>query len=82
MLLPYLSHKLGGNASQWGEANAEYDPEATQIVLSSGEDVPITMYASCTTDLRLILCDLRYPWDVYLDVAFSHSELSYSLGGI
>ena len=32
----------GGNASQWGEANAEYDPEAAHIVLQSG--VEITMY--------------------------------------
>ena len=49
----------GGNASQWGEANAEYDPEAAHIVLNSGASIPITMYS----------------WDVYLDVEFSKKEL-------
>ena len=33
----------GGNASQWGEANAAYDPEAAHIVLSSC-GVPVYMY--------------------------------------
>ena len=33
----------GGNASQWGEANAAYDPEAAHIVLSSC-GVPVLMY--------------------------------------
>ena len=37
-----VSAFAGGNASQWGEANAEYDPEAAHIVLQSG--VEITMY--------------------------------------
>lgn len=33
----------GGNASQWGEANAVHDPEAAHIVLSSC-GVPVMMY--------------------------------------
>lgn len=44
----------GGNASQWGEANAEYDPESAHIVLSSGLDIPITMYVFPTVLLSLI----------------------------
>jgi len=34
--------RSGGNYKAWSEANACYDPEATQITLSSG--IPITMY--------------------------------------
>ena len=32
----------GGNASQWAEANAAYDPEATHILLTS--EVEVVMY--------------------------------------
>ena len=36
----------GGNATQWGEANSVYDPEAAHIVLTAG--IPITMCAHPT----------------------------------
>jgi inosine-uridine nucleoside N-ribohydrolase len=51
----------GGNASQWAEANAAYDPEATHILLTS--EVEVVMY---TWDVylqveysRQELCSLR-----------------------
>jgi len=44
----------GGNASQWAEANAAYDPEAAHILLTSG--VEVTMY---TWDVYL---QVDYSW--------------------